>query len=540
MKRRNFIKLSASGSAGALMLNGHVVSAFSKTALLSQIPDEILDDRSIVMVQLRGGNDGLNTLIPLHQYDTYANLRPTIKLKESGTNAAIQLDSTLSNEDQLLIHPSLTAFKDLYDSGKLNIIHSVGYPVVNKSHFAGRAMMFKGGDGTPENNQKTSGWMARFLHSRYDINDFQDPLGIQLGSKKPSLGFHSEHEHKVDVNLSGQDISGYYNVISNIGNPKPEDLIASDYAENIDFISGIEQSTTAYSQRISQVFNAGTNIGSYPQFDLANQLKTVARMIKGGSQTKLFLVVIDGFDNHSRQVLSSSESHLGSHASLLEAVGESIKAFHNDLDAMGIEDKVVTATFTEFGRKPKENGNLGTDHGNLGPMFVIGKHVKGGITGTNMDLSSVVKHYDESQMQHDYRQVFSTLLSDFLGTHPGIIEDTEFTPFDGSNKLDLIQENHKSHTLGEEEIQIKAQALRIAPNPVRDECLLSFSSAYWFRGAVEIYNVQGQMVNRLPIDVVSGQNNSSLNLAHLQSGIYILSLKNNLNKHIGTSRFIKN
>ena len=115
------------------------------------------------MVQLRGGNDGLNTIIPLDQYDTYANLRPTIKLKNSGSNAAIQLDSTLSNEDQMLIHPSLTAFKELYDSGKLNIVHSVGYPIVNKSHFAGRAMMFKGGDGTPENSQKTSGWMARFL-----------------------------------------------------------------------------------------------------------------------------------------------------------------------------------------------------------------------------------------------------------------------------------------------------------------------------------------------------------------------------------------
>ena len=106
-------------------------------------------------------------------------------------------------------------------------------------------MMFKGGDGTPENSQKTSGWMARFLHSRYNYEDFQDPLGIQLGSKKPSLGFHSEHEHKVDVNLSGQDISGYYNVISNIGNPKPESLLDSDYTDNIDFISSIEQSTTA-------------------------------------------------------------------------------------------------------------------------------------------------------------------------------------------------------------------------------------------------------------------------------------------------------
>ena len=168
-------------------------------------------------------------------------------------------------------------------------------------------------------------------------------MGFNWG-KKPSLGFHSEHEHKVDVNLSGQDISGYYNVISNIGNPKPESLLDSDYTDNIDFISGIEQSTTAYSQRISQVFNAGSNVGSYPDYDLANQLKTVARMIKAAQEQRCS-VVINGFDNHAKQVSSSSESHKGDHADLLKIVGDSIKSFHNDLDAMGIEDKVVTATF---------------------------------------------------------------------------------------------------------------------------------------------------------------------------------------------------
>ncbi|MDG2280082.1 MAG: hypothetical protein P8L42_05585, partial [Flavicella sp.] len=145
---------------------------------------------------------------------------------------------------------------------------------------------------------------------------YADPLGIQLGSKKPSLGFHSEHEHKVDVNLSGQDISGYYNVISNLGNPEPtNDLGPSEYTDNIDFIAGVETNSNSYSERISTVFNAGSNSATvYPDTDLSNQLKTVARMIKGGSKTKIFLVLIDGFDNHSGQVGSASNSHLGKHA----------------------------------------------------------------------------------------------------------------------------------------------------------------------------------------------------------------------------------
>ena len=314
MKRRKFLQLSALSSASSLLLNGHQLKAFSKTALLNEIPESIIDGRTMVMVQMSGGNDGLNTVIPLDQYDDYANLRPTIKLDNSGVNSAIPLDATLPVADQVLLHPSLTGFKSLYDAGKLNIIHSVGYPIVNKSHFAARALMFKGGDGTPENSSKSNGWMARYLHSAYEPTSYADPLGIQLGSKKPSLGFHSEHEHKVDVNLSGQDISGYYNVISNIGNPIPTEISGSEYADNIDFISKIETSANDYSQRISEVFDAGANSVSYPQYDLADQLKTVARMIKGGSKTKIFLVLIDGFDNHSGQVGSASNSHLGKHA----------------------------------------------------------------------------------------------------------------------------------------------------------------------------------------------------------------------------------
>ncbi|MDG1037507.1 MAG: hypothetical protein P8O89_01035, partial [Polaribacter sp.] len=183
MDRRKFIRLTALGSASTFLVNGHVANAFNQTAAINGIPPEIIDGRSIVLVQLRGGNDGLNTVIPLNQYDTYANLRPKIKqsITAGNPNKAIELDSTLALEDQVYLHPEFIDFKDLYDQGKLNIIHGVGYPVVNKSHFASRALMFKGGDGTPENSNKDDGWMARYLHAHYDLNDYQDPLGIQLG-----------------------------------------------------------------------------------------------------------------------------------------------------------------------------------------------------------------------------------------------------------------------------------------------------------------------------------------------------------------------
>ena len=539
MKRRKFLQLSALSSASSLLLNGHTASAFSKTALLNGIPESIIEGRSLVMIQLLGGNDGLNTLIPLNQYDKYANLRPTVKIKNTGVNGAIPLDSTLPLEDQILIHPSLIGFKSLYDAGKLNIIQSVGYPEPTKSHFAARALMFKGGDGTPENANKNSGWMARFLHSGYNIDDFEDPLGIQLGSRKPSLGFLSQHEHKVDVNLTGQNVSGYYNVISNIGNPKPTDIPDSEYGDNIDFIANTEVSTNAYSERISEVFDAGSNSNvNYPDYKLADQLKTVARMIKGGSKTKIFLVSLGGFDTHASQVLSTSESHKGKHADLLKELGDSVKAFQEDIEALGIDQKIVSATFTEFGRKPKENGNLGTDHGNLGPMFVIGTHVNGGVSGTNLNLSGVTKHFDETKMQFDYRQVFSTIISDFLGASTDVVNGTEFSDYDGSNKMDLIGDAHKADgNLGIPLMQDEEASLY--PNPVDDACTLKFDAREMYRGHIVLYNLQAGIAFQLQQDFTPGVNIIPLSLSHLSEGVYILAVKDNYNNTLKSIKLIK-
>lgn len=538
MKRRKFLQLSALSSANALLLNGHKVSAFSKTALLNNIPEAIVEGRSLVMIQLLGGNDGLNTLIPLDQYDDYASLRPTVKLSNTGINTAINLDGTLALQDQLLLHPSLTGFKSLYDAGKLNIINSVGYPISNKSHFAGRALILKGGDGTAENANKTSGWMARFLHAGYNYAEYQDPLGIQLGSKKPSLGFHSEHEHKVDVNLTGQNVSGYYDVISNLGNPAPETINTSDFGENINFISQIEGATNSYSQRISEVFDAGSNSAVvYPDYDLADQLKTVAKMIKGGSKTKIFLVSAGGYDTHADQVVSGA-THTGNHADLLKELGDSVKAFQEDIEALGIDDKVVSATFTEFGRKPAENGNLGTDHGNLGPMFVIGSTVNPGVSGTNINLANVVKHFDEGAMQYDYRQVFTSLIVDFLGANEDVVIGTEFSDFNNANKPQLIASNHSA--LGLDPIELVEEKLSVYPNPVEEFLSIKLHAEHLFRGHIMLYNLRGELVLHSPQDFKNGVNiMEPIDMSNYLSGVYILAIKDSFNTTIEKMRLVK-
>ena len=542
MKRRNFIQLSATGSLAGFMLNGHLVSAFTRTKLLNNVSEDVIRDRSIVMIQLSGGNDGLNTIIPKNQYDKYASIRPTIRIKNSGINAGIELDSSLSTADETLLHPNLTPFKQLWDDGKLNIVHGVGYPQLNKSHFSGRAIMSKGGDGSEANNNKPDGWMARYLHSGFDHLQYDDPLGIQLGNKKPADEFHSDEEHKVDINLSGQDTSGFYSQLSNVGNPIPDfGNASSEYIQNIEFINGMEVSATNYAQRISTVFNDGTNLVSYPPFDLADQLKTVAKMISGGSKTKIFLLRIDGFDNHANQVDSQNDSHLGKHADLLTELSTSIKAFQDDLEQLGIDENVVTTTFTELGRKPIENGNKGTDHGNLGPMFVIGKGVNPGFTGTHLSLDSFtyggnVKHFDlDTQMQHDYRQVYASIIGDFLGASSTTMIDTEFDDYD-VNRLNLISSPILSNPYEKATNRI---SLTISPNPVENDLIIRFRSLEWLRGGVQVHDLQGRTVEDLTVDFSSGINQIPLNLSHLSEGLYVLKVVDDRNQTIATSKFAK-
>jgi len=542
MKRRKFIQISSTGSLAGFILNGHVVNAFTRTKLLNNVSEDVIRDRSLVMIQLSGGNDGLNSVIPKNQYDKYASIRPTIKIKESGENAGIELDTTLGIQDQTILHPNLLAFKELWDEGKLNIVHGVGYPQLNKSHFSGRALMSKGGDGTDENSNKTDGWMARYLHSAFDHTTYQDPLGIQLGNKKPADEFHSDEEHKIDINLSGQDAAGFYSQLSNIGNPLADyGDMSSEYIDNINFINGMEVTATNYAERISAVFNAGTNAVTYPQFDLANQLKTVAKMIKGGSKTKIFLLRIDGFDNHANQVDSQNNSHLGKHADLLTELSESIKAFQDDLVQLGIDENVVTTTFTEFGRKPIENGNKGTDHGNLGPMFVIGTGVNPGFTGTHLSLDSFtyggnVKHFDlDIQMQHDYRQVYASIIGDFLGASSSTIIDTEFDAYD-TNRLNLISSPILSNPY---EKTLQGNSLKIVPNPIVNDMMIRFRSSEWVRGGIQIHDLQGRIVEELTVDFSSGTNQISLNLSHLSKGLYVLNVIDDRNQTIATSKFAK-
>ena len=531
MKRRDFLKLSATTSAMGLL-------PLELNAMLKSVNIDSCDvsNRKLVLINLAGGNDGLNTIIPINDYDTYANLRPSIKISDSGTNSYLTLDTTLPDNQLVGLHPALTGFKSLYDKGWMRVLQSVGYPAQNKSHFASTDIYSTGNDGNSWSNGNESGWIGRFMETYYanELNNLY-PLGVQIGSNKTSLGFHGEAEHGLAINISGQDPSGFYSELNGMGGTPPSMIPNSDYGLELQYIIDTDRLSNQYSQAISNAFNSGNNTSSYPDTDLSNQLKTVARLISGGLETKIYIVRIGGFDTHNNQN-EGANTIQGKHNDLLTEVSEAIEIFFNDLDSQSLSDDVVGLTFSEFGRKAKENGNFGTDHGEIAPMFVFGKPINGGVSGNNVNLSEATSdnNFQLETVQFDYRQIFGTLLQNFLGSNDTVIDTAFFNytnnqSFTNSKINELIKDSFSvgvdcySQTLSLEEFnpQTPHKEWFVYPNPVRN--LLQVHSAK------ELTTIQYRVLNNRSQIILQGTQHLKngkleVNTERLESGVYFIQI----------------
>jgi uncharacterized protein (DUF1501 family) len=440
MDRREFAKLAGLGGIGSLItLSGIPTSLFAmpSAGLLSCAG---VSDRVLVILRMAGANDGLNMCVPLTDFSTYESLRPNIKLKGVGlTNGVIRLDSTLSSDKDIGLHPAMSAIKDLYDSGKVRIVNAVGYPNFNYSHFGAEDILWGGVDGTHTGVIDT-GMLGKYLDKVFPYLSgsptgfFPDPLAIQLGNANPLLSY--DHSHGT-AEYNATSLQSYFNA-----HFAPMTIPAiSDYGKKLDYIKSIELSASKYYNRVLSCFDSGSNSSvTYPNTDLGKQLRAIARLIKGGSKTKIFQCTIGGFDTHVSQVITGS-THTGEHATLLQNVSGSIDAFMKDINNLGFGDRVTMVTFSEFGRKPMENGSVGTDHGNISPLMVIGNLVNGGVEGKNPDLSKVSAAPDgrffASEMQHDYRRVYASLLQDWLGGDSTVLTAAGIGAF-ASTKLPII------------------------------------------------------------------------------------------------------
>jgi len=536
MKRRHFIKLSSAASAIALT-PFELQAAIKSFMPVANCPD--ISNRKLVLINLAGANDGLNTIVPLNQYDIYSNLRPTIKVPISGANKYINLDTSLPDNQQIGLNPALLGLKSTYDKGWLRVMQSVGYPSQNKSHFKSTDLYLTGNDGNSLLNGQDTGWMGRFMELYYsDLIVESYPLAVEIGSNNTSLGFHAEEAHGLSLNISGQDPAGYYSVLNGLGGAPPLNIPDSDYGKQLEFITNTDALSNTYAESISNAFNSGQNDISYPDSDLANQLKTVARLISGDLGSKIYMVRISGFDTHNAQVQGVGEA-LGKHHSLLTDLSESMEAFINDLDSQNLADDVVGLTFSEFGRKAAENGNLGTDHGEIAPMFVFGKPVLGGVSGTNPDLTEATSsnNYQIQTVQYDYRQTFATLLQNYLGADNTIIDATFF-----NHTLNDSFVNLRIEDLLKSEFDISKGCVAstndplkenknwlVYPNPFRDNINISGINTIE-TVSFRIYNASGILLIDKTESLIDGK--ATINLFRYSSGVYFFEILSGGKKEI--------
>ncbi|HLP96747.1 MAG TPA: DUF1501 domain-containing protein [Saprospiraceae bacterium] len=539
MKRRNFLKIFPAATVTPFVVNGHPLRAFANSHMARLLNScDGVEDRVLVLIQLKGGNDGLNTIIPINQYDTYANLRPSIRIKESDY---INLDSTLSLDNQVGVHPSFLKIKELYEKGWATVIQGVGYESMNQSHFKGTDLWLTGGDGTVANNNIKSGWIGRALQAFYpDVvgvptSNMPDPLGIQVGDPTTSTGFHTETEHQNVINLSGQDAAGFYSLIQTIGGAPIVNIPDSEHGTELEYIMGVERSTNLYAQRISEVFNAGSNyLTTYPMTNqnsrFAPQLQTIARLIKGGCKTKIYLCQLGGFDTHNAQVDGGNTTE-GDHANLLLELAEAVKNFFDDLDGMGLADQVTACTFSEFGRCAKENGSDGSDHGTLAPMFVFGKNIAAGVQGTNVNLSNLTNDNQLQGAQFDYRQVFTTLLQDWLGANDTVLTETMF---EGYSKMGLVDsafvvnpDCYLPMTVGTSQLFKAENPITLYPNPANIQVEVGFSNpGAAFDARLSLHSLGGTLVSAASVRVEADANVFFLDVSPLPPASYFVRLEN--------------
>lgn len=517
MKRRSFLKYSSLFST-PLLVGGLPVSSIARNSLASFINED--NDKVLILIQLNGGNDGLATLVPMNSYDVLANVRSNIIVPE---NQLVTLDSDLA------LHPSFGDMKALYDDAKLNIIQNVGYPEQNRSHFRSTDIWHSG---SGSNEFETSGWLGRHFEvdhpdypPQYPNADFPDPFAITVGT---------------NISETCQGLAGNFSIaisdpnnITALASPVNNELADGCAKEQLDFLSNAIEKTNKYGDRIKAAYDAGNNLSAqYGDTNrLGNQLKTVARLISGGLQSKVYVVSIGGFDTHADQTDGVSPT-AGIHANLLSDLSNAITAFMDDIKQLGHERKVMGMTYSEFGRRIRSNNSFGTDHGDAAPLFVFGECVDAGVKGQNPQITMDVTQSDGVPMEIDFRSIYGSVLMDWFEVTQEDAQSLFSEPFQYIPITGLCSPPSSTGDLTETD-----QSIKVIPNPTSDYATLEFDfTGGWAK--ISILDVMGREMKVICNKKISeGKHAIQIDTSQLSSGTYYVSIRSE--KSVKTSAIVK-
>lgn len=498
--RRDFLTTVSGAAAGTVLVGGTPVSVMGDNNLLRRLA-AVETDRILVLVQLSGGNDGLNTVIPVDD-DTYYGARPGI---------AIQKSSAIEIEPGVGLHPQLNPATPLYGDGKLAILHSVGYPAPNLSHFRSTDIWMSGSDSEEVLN---TGWAGRYLDTEFP--DFEDnptdyPLAVQIGGNSP-LMFQGPAAN-MGMSMVSLDI---FTQLATTGELfDSANVPATTYGAEMGFVRSVANEAFTYADSVQAAATAGSNGVEYPANNpLAANLAVVAQLISGGLGARIYTVVLGGFDTHANQIPR--------HETLMQYIASAVTAFQSDLESAGNADRVLTMTFSEFGRRVNQNGSSGTDHGTAAPLFIVGAGVEGGLYGSLPDLETLDEN-GNLVYQTDFRSVYATVLRDWFGLSQ---EETAGVFGDEYPTISFVTD--PATNTGVDTRQRPAEAITLRqnyPNPFSAATTFSYSLKAPAHVRLDIFDINGRLVQRLvDRDQSVGTYAYPFDAGFLSSGTYIYRL----------------
>lgn len=374
-KRRAFLKISGAGLAFA---PGLLLDAARRL-------DPAADGHRLVVLQLSGGNDGLNTVIPFED-DSYHRSRPALAIRKP---QVLRLKGT----GEIGLHPSMEGMRKLHDEGHLAIIQGVGYPNPDRSHFRSMDIWHTA---DPEVEEKSKGWLGKALEAQAASLG-----GVHIGAEALPLALHGERHVASIQNLD------FIELLSGSKGRKLKRIMRSvnstPRAGRPGFVRGLANETLDSLEKIIEVSKRPAPV-EYPETELGRRMKLAGQMVTGSYPARILYLSQGGYDTHARQAAV--------HTTLLEDLSSSLTAFYRHVEKANAADRVTVMVFSEFGRRVKENASLGTDHGCAAPMFLLSGKAKGGLHGSNPDFTKL--EGGDLQFTTDFRSVYATLLEELL------------------------------------------------------------------------------------------------------------------------------
>ena len=391
--RRSFLRNVGLAGGMSMFVGNYKVAASALNSLdMSLLNAET--DRILVIVRLKGGNDGLNMMVPKFDYGTYSDRRPTLRVPEA---------NLIDLSDEIGMPNTMQALNPLWQEGKMKVINSVGYEDQNLSHFRSSDIWATASD---SDEVIQSGWIGRLLDGQ--LPDFiSNPPTIPPSIQIQSNNLIFQNEDNLSLGMSVADVDELHRIATTGSLHDVSDLPDCVYGEQLGYLRTITNTTFTFAESIKTAFDSASNSVTYGVSQgLGDQLAIVARLIKGNLGTKFYMVSIDGFDTHAEQA--------NVHPNLLSALANEIANFFTDLDSSNMGKDVLCMTVSEFGRRTEENGSMGTDHGAAAPMMLFGEGLNGnGFLGGLPDLHDL-DNAGNMKYDIDFRQSYASVLQNWL------------------------------------------------------------------------------------------------------------------------------